>query len=175
MGLNRMWKLSLGMKRLMELGKKLGADIPFFLKRTSFAVATKRGDEITPLAWRKMKFWHLVVYAPVKIFSRDIYGMYSGKGPSDSAEIGRMTPKNIGKVMHNDLERLVLKKEPIVDRVKSALRDIGIKRSLVSGSGPSVFSVFGKRKEAAKAKEALIRHFPFIKDKGWQIFVVPTL
>lgn len=165
LGLNKLWKLSLGLSRLIELGKSLGADIPFFLRNTSFAIAGERGDEIMPLGWKKTKFWHLVVYSPVKILSKDIYGMYSklpGSRRRDSS------------FLHNDLERVVVKKEPVVGRIKAALKRIGVK-SLVSGSGPSVFSIFEKRKEAMSARDELVRRFPFTNNKGWQIFIVPTL
>jgi 4-diphosphocytidyl-2-C-methyl-D-erythritol kinase len=174
LGLNKLWKLSLGLSRLMELGKILGADIPFFLRNTSFAVAGERGDEIVPLGWKKTKFWHLVIYSPVKVLSKDIYSMYSknrvppprwNRGSTGAVERG---------FLHNDLERVVVKKEPVVGRIKAALSRIGVK-SLVSGSGPSVFSIFEKRKEAMSARDKLVRRFPFTNNKGWQIFIVPTL
>lgn len=201
MGLNKLWGLSLALSRLLELGKSLGADIPFFMKNTSFALGEKRGDEITPLTWKKTKFWHLLVYSPVKVLSRDIYSMYSSAlntchsresgNPCFRRDKSMQIPAGVypcvsrgrndkttlvtqSQFLYNDLERAVLKKEPVIGRVKTALKHIGIK-SLVSGSGPSVFSIFGKRKEAVEAKKTLIRRFPFVNNKGWQIFVVPTV
>lgn len=164
MGLNKLWKLSLKMPVLVELGKTLGGDVPFFLKRCSFAAAKGRGDEITPLGW-KAKFWHLVISPPLKLLSKDIYTEYRRKGRL-SATANSIT---------NDLEGAVLKKAPVVARLKGALRNMGLTHSLVSGSGPSVFSLFRKRKEAMRAKKLLIERFPIVKDKGWQIFIVSTL
>ena len=75
----------------------------------------------------------------------------------------------------NDLEKIALRKEPILQKIKKALADIGISNSVISGSGPSIFSLFEKRKEAERARDLLVRELPLVRDKGWQVFVVSTL
>jgi len=160
-GLNKIWRLSLNAARLSEFGKKLGADVSFFLKDCSFAAGTERGDAITPLRCRK-KFWHLLISPPVRLLSKDMYGAYKKKSCPSS-------------FFSNDLEQIVLKKAPLVARIKRALKKVGLTYSLVSGSGPSVFSLFESRKEAVRARELLLRRFPFVKNRGWQIFIVPTM
>ena len=184
-GLNRLWRLSLRPKELNKIAKKLGADIPFFLSKRPFAAGWGRGDRITPLMWRA-KMWHLIIYLPKRVLSKDIYKMYSKNHYSCltkrprlntilSPRSGAKKTADIKKFLINDLEKFVLKKEPKVAEIKGALSGIGIERPLVSGSGPSVFSLFEGRKEALKAKRRLIGRFPFVKKKGWQIFIVQTL
>lgn len=163
MGLNKLWKLALNPAELVSFGKKLGSDIPFFLNKASFAIGRQRGDEITPLPRERIKFWHLVIYPPVKVLSKDVYGMYSKK------------PLRRTQFLRNDLEPFVIKKAPVAGRIKAALSRIGIKHSLVSGSGPSVFAIFKTRKEAAWAKRTLIRQFSSGESAGWRIFIAPTL
>ena len=186
LGLNRLWKISPGTRHLVNIARRLGADVPFFLGRSSFAIAGERGDDVKALRWPRLKLWHLVVYSPVKVLSGDIYRMYSKKRYSTLTKYDRsnrihlpgidsISPKNVPQLIHNDLEELVIKKEPVVDKIKRALREAGAMYSLVSGSGPSVFSLFEKRREAIKVKDALTRRFPFVTNKGWQIFIVPTL
>jgi len=160
-GLNKLWKLGLSVGRLSGLGKRLGADVSFFIRNCSFAAGTGRGEEITPIRWRK-KFWHLLITPPVKLLSGDIYRAYKKK-------------KGVRLFISNDLEEAALKKAPLVARLKAALQEIGLTHSLVSGSGPSVFSLFWKRKEAVRAIVVLKRRFPFVRNKGWKIFVVPTI
>jgi len=189
-GLNRLWKTGLGLSRLSEYARHLGADIPFFLNKGSFAKATDRGDVITPLKW-KGRFWHLLITPPLKIFSKDVYGAYKNKPSSNltkrCADNKMHTPggnpksssfikfEGLKKLIINDLEKVVLEKEPLVGRLKDALKDIGLGNSHVSGSGPSVFSIFEKRKEAVRSRELLVKHLPVVKNKGWQIFIVRTL
>ena len=158
MGLNRLWKPSLNLPALLAFGRRIGADVPFFLKDCSFAAAKGRGDEIMPLGW-KIKLWHLLISLPIRLLSKDIYGAYTNRISSGL----------------NDLEGVVLKKAPIVVKFKNALKNIGLAHSLVSGSGPSIFSLFARRTEAVGAKELLIRRFPLAREKGCQIFIVPTL
>ena len=157
-GLNKLWKPSLDLPALLQFGKRLGADVPFFLGNCSFAAAKGRGDEIMPLDW-KIKFWHLLISLPIQLLSKDIYSAYKNKTSSGL----------------NDLERVVLKKAPIVVKFKKALKNIGLAHSVVSGSGPSIFSLFARRKEAVSAKELLIKRFPLAREEGCQIFIVPTL
>ena len=165
-GLNKLWQLSLKKLQLAELGKSLGADIPFFIHSTSFAVARGKGDKIIPLKWKR-KMWHLLIYPGIKLLSKDIYKAYD-KNPGSTLKRTKM-------LIGNDLEHAVIRKAPTVGRLKSALKNIGLEHSLVSGSGPSVFTIFDKRKEAEKAKRSLVKSFPVIRKKGWQIFIAPTL
>ena len=166
MGLNKLWKPFLSLPALLKFGKKLGADVPFFLKNCSFAAARGRGDEIMPLGW-KIRFWHLLISPPVKLLSKDIYDKI------DKTETA--TCKLPDSYFTNDLERVVLEKAPLVVKFKKALKNIGLTHSLVSGSGPSIFSLFARRKEAIGAKELLVKRFPLAGEKGCQIFIVPTL
>ena len=184
-GLNKLWKLSLDLSELAGIGRKLGADVPFFLNKNSFALAKGRGDKIMPLGW-KAKFWHLLVFSPVRLLSKDIYNLYTKKFSSRLTKRPRLTKilspsakaikvKDINGFVANDLEQIVLKKAPIVARLKKVLKSMGFSYSLVSGSGPGVFSLFEKRKEAVRARGLLIERFPIVKGKGWQIFIAQTL
>jgi len=168
-GINKLWKLRLGPDELCGFGKRLGADVSFFIGNSSFAAGTGRGDEIAPIRWRK-KFWHLLITPPVKLLSGDIY---RAKRKIGTVPIFRAKNGN-RPYFSNDLEEIVLKKAPLVAKLKAALEEIGLTHSLVSGSGPSMFSLFGRRKEAVRAKIALKRRFPFVRNKGWKIFIVPT-
>ncbi|MDP2905080.1 MAG: 4-(cytidine 5'-diphospho)-2-C-methyl-D-erythritol kinase, partial [Candidatus Omnitrophota bacterium] len=49
-GLNKLWRLGLSKDKLARLGRLIGADVPFFIMNTPFAIATGRGDKIKPLA-----------------------------------------------------------------------------------------------------------------------------
>lgn len=178
--LNKLWKLSLDMTDLFEFGKRLGADVPFFLSGSSFAIGEGKGDEVIPLGW-KAKFWHLLISPPLRLLSKDIYSMVQQKrrGKRGQRPFSLLNIRENGRCplfFKNDLEYTIVKKAPLIARLKNALEDVGFSRlSLVSGSGPSVFNLFEKRKEAVRAKELLIKRFPIVRDKGWQIFIVPTL
>jgi len=184
LGLTKFWKISLSFKELLGIASKLGADVPFFLGKASFAKAEERGDKVTPLNW-KIKLWHLLIIPPVELLSGDIYKRYADKYSSDLTKRPKLNrilspfkrgPKfdNIRNLVKNDLEEIVLDRAPICLEIKKALKNIGF-NSLVSGSGPSVFSLFNSRKEAKAARELLGRDFPSVENKNWQTFIVATL
>ena len=184
-GLNKVWKLSLKPDALIAFGKRLGADIPFFLTDGSFAMASGRGDEIIPLRWRA-KLWHVLVSCETELLSKDIYSAYSKKTLRGSAKKARLNKRRfprsaeikfegVKNLLNNDLEQIVLGKAPFLSELKGAMKDLSFGYSLVSGSGPSIFGLFKKRKEAVRAKALLVKRFPVIKRRGWQVFIVPTL
>ena len=71
-GINRLFRLKLDGEVLLTMGKKLGADVPFFLLDTPFAIGRGRGD-ILEVVKSKAKFRHLIIKAGNKTATKDIY------------------------------------------------------------------------------------------------------
>ena len=67
--------------------------------------------------------------------------------------------------MFNDFEEIVIKKFPQVGEVKKALIDCGAAKTLMSGSGPTVFGVFKTRRKAEESYGNLNKH------KNWQAWI----
>lgn len=57
--------------------------------------------------------------------------------------------------MENVLERVTVKKYPVIAGLKDFLRKQGALNALMSGSGPVVFGVFKEKERAKEACEAL--------------------
>jgi 4-diphosphocytidyl-2C-methyl-D-erythritol kinase len=74
---------------------------------------------------------------------------------------------NHNTIIYNKLEKIVLEKFSLVRQVKEILESYGIK-SLVSGSGPTVFGLLNSRKEAELIREKLSSEY------DWQIFLTRT-
>ncbi len=185
LGLNRLWKVSANEKELSELGKELGADIPFFIRKASFAIGKGIGDKIKTLNWR-IRLWHLIVSPPRELLSGDIYKECGGSpyySLTKKLPLTKiMSPATAGEALiklalfkRNDLEKAALSKEPMSKRVKGTLKKLGASFVMVSGSGPTVFGLFGARNEAARFKRLLLRSLPETKKKLWRIFIASTL
>jgi len=71
-GLNRLWKLGLTQPQLLELGKMIGSDVPFFLYDTSWARGIQRGDAIYPLQIDRC-LWHVLVVPRVRLYAGEVY------------------------------------------------------------------------------------------------------
>jgi len=56
LGLNQLFRFHLSQTALLGLGKRLGADVPFFLLKTPFAVGRKKGDQLIALTVESTKW-----------------------------------------------------------------------------------------------------------------------
>jgi 4-diphosphocytidyl-2-C-methyl-D-erythritol kinase len=59
------------------------------------------------------------------------------------------------RALSNDLENVTVKLHPVIDEIKDILVTYGALGSLMSGSGPTVFGIFGGEETARKAEEKL--------------------
>jgi len=70
----------------------------------------------------------------------------------------------------NSLEQVTARIYPEVKRVKNTLLGLGVSFALMSGSGPSVFSLIASRREAVRLARAIKRKY-----KSWRIYTVSTV
>ena len=179
--INNLWSLKLRREELMEMAGFLGADVSFFLADTSFAIGTDRGNRIKPINYAE-SFWHTVISPNIMLLSGEVYKLYSEVHPLNLTSTGSidkiLSPtlniSNISRLkalLHNDLESIVLSREPLIKAIKNTLAGDG-ENSLVSGSGPSVFCLYETRKEALRAKENCLGRFP--DSKGWRAYITKT-
>jgi len=182
LGLNKIWKLNLSRERLLRFAKKIGADVPFFLYNSSFAIGEGRGDKIKVLRLQRVRgFWHILVVPKIKISTALIYKKW------DSLKNLELTrPKYNVKILtsalrknalpfksgllFNNLETATIKLYPKVRHIKEKLVRLGLESILMSGSGPAVFGVVSSRKEAVSLSRKLKK-----EERSWRIFVTETI
>ncbi|MFH1552292.1 MAG: 4-(cytidine 5'-diphospho)-2-C-methyl-D-erythritol kinase [Candidatus Omnitrophota bacterium] len=177
-GINRLSGHPLGEDAMLQTGQTLGADVPFFLSDCSFGIGKGRGDIIQKVD-TQLDLWHVLVNPPFEVSTKDVYGKVPAFGLTKRGGVDRMMTafsddNNINILaenLHNDLQALVLGDFPILERVFSELANSGAKGVLLSGSGPTVFGIFG-RDEAIKAAERL--RYIFTAEKNWRIYVART-
>lgn len=169
MGVNTLLNLGLSEKRLMEIGVKLGADVPFFIFKKT-ALAEGIGDQLTPLESMPILWVVLVnpgihvstawVYQNLKLTSKThasiIHGSYSS-----AAEVANL--------LSNDLEPVTCGKYPLLNEIKDMLLAAGADGSLMSGSGATVFGIFEDEELAQKAAADIAR------ERGWFAVAVKTI
>ena len=57
--------------------------------------------------------------------------------------------------MYNVLEEVSIKRYPIIQEIKDIMTEGGALKSMMSGSGPTIFGIFKTYDEARNAKKAL--------------------
>ncbi|MBU0881579.1 MAG: 4-(cytidine 5'-diphospho)-2-C-methyl-D-erythritol kinase [Candidatus Omnitrophica bacterium] len=175
-GINKLLNLRISKGKLMRLGAKLGADVPFFIFDTPFAIGRGVGDKLQKLNLNK-KFFHILIYPGFKVATKDVYRGLSRDLTNNRGGVRITLPKDwnsLERLLHNDLEAVVAAKKPVIGIIIKCLASSLGRRAIVSGSGPSVFCLCPTRKEAMKARVKLLHGAAGILGKRGQIFIVET-
>ncbi|MBN2452996.1 MAG: 4-(cytidine 5'-diphospho)-2-C-methyl-D-erythritol kinase [Candidatus Omnitrophica bacterium] len=176
-GINRLFNINMGKAGLMRLGAKLGADVPFFIFDTPFAVGRGIGDRLKKADLR-VKLYHLLIYPGFKVATKDVYkaldlGLTMRRG-GDKITLPKDWSGFEG-IVHNDLEDIIIIKRPVIGKVIQCLVSSLGRKAMVSGSGPSVFCLYRTRREAVRARDKLFSSVPARLRRNWQVFIVETV
>lgn len=150
LGLNRWLRLHWSRERLTPIARILGADVPFFLYETPWAIGTERGDRIEPLAVTD-RLWQVIVVPPVtKPSTGAVYRAlpHPLTPPEPDVKVNASfvqrlatgTPLGLSNYNSLELSQLVVR-EPLIQEAKRRLREAGAAWVTMSGSGPSVVGV----------------------------------
>lgn len=170
-GLNEFWDLGLADEDLIEMGKEIGADVPYFIHGAT-AYGSGRGDELKALksfAGRKV----LLVNTGYGVSTKYIYEHLSLDGHKPMDFTGLIEAINSGDdealypKLFNHLEDVTMKLKPDIGTIKEEMIDMGAKASLMCGSGPTVFGLF---EDARLLEQAFI----FFKDKFDLVYMSET-
>jgi 4-diphosphocytidyl-2-C-methyl-D-erythritol kinase len=180
--LNKLWNLHLGKRKLLALGRKLGADVPFFIYDTSFARGSDRGDRISPLGQlRKIRFWHVLAVPRIQVSTASVYQKWdkiSRKATLTSLDsdvkmltsaLKRKNLSLISKSLFNSLEEAAVLLYPEIKKVKERLSRLGLQAVLMSGSGPTLFATVDSRKEALSLARQLSQN------RSLRIYITRTI
>jgi 4-diphosphocytidyl-2-C-methyl-D-erythritol kinase len=175
-GLNKMLGEQLSYEELHDMGRRLGADIPFFLLGKS-AIATGIGDILQEVVIPR--FWYILINPGFPVSTADIYNdiiLGLTKKSVDISINGSInflkSPVFINKLLRNDLENVVIKKYPEIVNIKKILVQKGASGSLLSGSGSTVFGLFVESGHAQKVYELLLND---ASKNDWTIYLTRGL
>ena len=145
--LNDLLGLNIPELELLELGKSLGADIPFCIKKGTF-LAEGIGEDLTELP--KPDDYYIILIDPTKIFVSTKWA-YShitpdmwNKGNSDFIEdyIKEKDSSILTRNTYNIFEKPVFKNYPHLKEIKETLNSFDPDATLMSGSGATIFALF---------------------------------
>lgn len=170
-GLNELFEMGYSISQLQQLGVTLGADIPYCIAGGTM-LSEGIGEILTPLP--APPACHLVVAKPdIDVSTGFVYGNLHADSLDYHPDIDGMiealkngSMKGIADRLGNVLETVTVKEYPVIDRIKETLRAEGAENALMSGSGPTVFGIFGQ-KETAEVAAAEVRR----RQLAGQIFV----
>lgn len=169
MGVNELLGLGLSELRLMEIGVKLGADVPFFIFKKT-ALAEGIGEKLTALEGMPL-LWIVLVNPNVHVSTAWVYQnlQLTNKRELPIIPCFYKEAADICAILANDLEAVTVQRVPVITEIEERLIAEGACGALMSGSGSTVFGVFEDEQAARKAAGQIGR------DTGFFVAAVKTL
>ena len=148
---NSMLKLGATDEELINLGKTLGCDIPFFIKCKPARVQGV-GEILTPITI-KNNYYVLLVKPELGCSTREVYAL------SDTMDLKVGNIENVIKALEegdddllaknisNALQEPAIELVPVIQSIIDELRENGLKMVQVTGSGSAVFALSTNKKQ----------------------------
>ena len=149
--LNRMWNLSLSRSHLMQLGLKLGADVPVFVfGENAFAEGVGEMLQAYPVA----EAWYVVLFPPVQVPTAQIFAHPELTRDTLSITMRALPKQQLWeRQLRNDLQSVVCNLYPVVAQHIAWLDQFA--KAMMTGSGASVFAQFANRSQAEEVLQQL--------------------
>jgi 4-diphosphocytidyl-2-C-methyl-D-erythritol kinase len=151
LALNQLWQLNLTLDELAEIGVKLGADVPVFIKGQA-CWAEGVGEKITPLPDLEQN-WFLVACPNAHSDTKKIF---SHKELTRDSEILNMRHALEGQAANNsrnDCQLVASKLSPEIGKTLNLLNKFGSAK--MTGTGACVFLSFASENKATKVASKL--------------------
>ncbi|MDQ1354331.1 MAG: 4-diphosphocytidyl-2-C-methyl-D-erythritol kinase [Acidobacteriota bacterium] len=139
--LNDHFKLNLTLEELIDIGMKIGADVPFFLVGGT-ALAEGIGEKLTPLEDIEEKQVDIVI-PTVNVSTRLIFSQFNLTTKPINSTIDTFVKSKNYTVLENHLETVTFKLVPQVEAIKANMKQMAYDLVLMSGSGSAVYGVHG--------------------------------
>lgn len=143
MALNKLWRCGLTQQQLIDIGVKLGADVPFFIFGKN-AFAKGIGEQLVELDVPQQ--WYVVVKPPVHVSTAVVFShgrLTRNSEPSIMPSFQSLQP------FRNDMQAVVFEEYPEVSKACRELEKFG--KTLMTGSGACLFAAFESESEAVAA------------------------
>jgi 4-diphosphocytidyl-2-C-methyl-D-erythritol kinase len=160
--INQLLGLNIPQKRLLEIGKSLGADVPFCLTGTT-ALTEGIGEKITVLPPHPACY--IVIACPnIHVSTADIFSKFSASEKHHAnvsgvinAIVSQKVPQ-IAKNLYNVFTPITAEAFPRIASLISKMKKYGAVGASMSGTGSAVFGYFESEIAAVSALNRLKNH-----------------
>lgn len=155
-GMNEVFGLGMDEDEMCALGVKIGADIPYCVKGGT-ALAEGIGEILTKLPDAPACVV-LVAKPDIDVSTKYVYENLHAESLEYHPDIDGMRAaieegdlRGMAERMGNVLETVTVNAYPVIREIKEVMKKRGAWNALMSGSGPTVFGIFGEEEKARKA------------------------
>ncbi len=160
-GMNQLFSLKLSKKEMLEIGVKLGADVPQSLYNTP-VIARGIGEKIEKIK-SNAKYHILVIKPEFTCNTKEMYDkLDKGNITKQEYNTNKMkqalqegNAKEVAKNLYNVFELTIEKAEEI----KKEIIEVGAMGALMSGSGSTFFGIFENKEKAKKGFRELSKKY----------------
>ncbi|MCC6139509.1 MAG: 4-(cytidine 5'-diphospho)-2-C-methyl-D-erythritol kinase [Nitrospira sp.] len=158
LGIDRLLNLGWSAAQMAEIGQELGSDVPFFFHAPT-AVVAGRGERVRAIHVADSR-WAVLVNPGFPVETKWAYQQLSttrqGVTPlsepcAQLASHSRTTWDEVIGLVSNDFEGPVFAAHSVLQQIKLDLLSQGAQLALLSGSGATVFGIFGEESGARRA------------------------
>lgn len=143
--LNQKFNLELSQETLLDMAVQIGADCSFFIKNRP-AFATGIGEQMEEVELSLDNYHFLLIKPEITINTKWAYSVITPQEPETSLhQVIKHPITDWKKIMHNDFEKPIFQKYPIVKDIKRELYNMGALYASMSGSGSSVYAFFEEK------------------------------
>lgn len=141
--MNNLFDLHLDDFFLEEYAAELGSDCPFFIENTP-KIARGRGEILEPIDL-SLKGSYLVLINPgIHVGTKEAYAGVTPAPPKVKLEEVLSDRSRWKAELVNDFELSIFKNHPAIAKIKEKMYSAGAYYAAMSGSGSSVFGLFGE-------------------------------
>jgi 4-diphosphocytidyl-2-C-methyl-D-erythritol kinase len=159
-GINEIFNLGMTLQEMFEVGKKIGADVPYCIMGGT-ALAEGIGEQLTAL--KNFSGVNIIIAKPYfGISTQYVYKNLDlnnlGKRPDNKELIKYIENGDISglaKNMSNVMETVTAKRYKEIKEIENILIENGAAGSIMTGSGTTVFGIFENYEAAQKAYNSI--------------------
>ena len=170
--LNSMFGYPLSLKDLLNIGAKIGSDVPLFIRGENLLLIENKGEKVMPIYVKDREFFIAVVFPGFRISTSHVYSLvdeYSYFNTSTDLVLDRLiSNKDFFSYLKNDLERFAIRLNSNLIKIKETLMKFKPDALVLSGSGSSYALFF-------KTPQPLFLLEKSLKDSHLQVFLFHIL
>ena len=159
-GMNVLFNLGLSLEELANIGAHFGSDIPFCVYNKT-ARCTGRGEKIQHIA-NTPSCWAVIAKPNVGVSTKEVYDQFDveihqAEMNNDKLVCALENKDYLEMVKHmgNDLELVTEQLVSEVKQYKETMINAGVDIAMMSGSGPTVFGLCQKERQANKVYNSI--------------------
>jgi len=157
-GLNKLLGLNYNIEKLRKLAIQLGSDVAFFLDGP-LAICTGKGEKIEKIK-KIFNFYAILILPGISVSTKRVYENYSHNQSlykSLNTQINKYFEKNrfdlIAKMCANMLQESCFSLHGEIEELKNSIEDLNIGPLCLSGSGSTMFYIYGLSDEQTAKKD----------------------